>query len=182
MTCQITEGILEAGISGAISGVQVTAGIASGAQVSLTTAGITGQLAGLPGLPLAAHIGNGSILFAWLPAVGQIDYYEINFSTNLTGVYQAYGRSIFKENNSGLGLISNFPFGRDLYFRIRAATEDGSFSDWVQVKLGILQKQTTQMRVRGPEGSIVVSGARVAMLDGVDRLAGFFAEENVVLQ
>lgn len=179
MTCKTSEGILNVGIGGDVASVPLNVGIASGAQVLLTTLGIEAQSSSDPILPLAAHIGNGAVMLTWIPPLsGQPSFYEINCSTSLNGTYFPYNRSIFK---NPIGLINNFPFDRTMYFRIRAGTEDGNYSNWVQAKLGILQKQSTVMRVKGPAGSTVVSGAKVAILDGVDRLAGFFASGDILL-
>lgn len=177
MPCVSTEGIISIGIGGSAINVPMNIGIASAAQVPMTI-GIQAQETGVPILPLAAHIGGGAVLFTWIPASGQPFQYEIHSALSENGPYFPYGRTIFRNT---IGLINNFPFNRTMYYRIRAHTEDGSFSDWVQVKLGVLQKQSTVMQVRGIAGSLVPSGARVAILDGVDRLAGFFASGNIQL-
>lgn len=175
MPCQESQGVIVAGIGGSAISVPVNAGIQSNHTVSLI-AGIVDQEAGPPILPLAAHTGNGNVLLTWQPATGQVFDYEIQCATSITGRYFSYGRSIWRKP---MGLISNLPMTRTMYFRIRSRTEDGHLSDWVQAKLGVLQKQTTIMRIKAPAGSVVLNGARVAILDWVDRLAGFQASGNI---
>jgi len=178
MPCIDTRGTITIGIGGSTVTGPISIGIASAVQVPMSI-GIQEQSAGIPILPLAAHTGGGAVLFTWLPPLSGTPFeYEIQCATSLNGPYFQYGRSLFR---NPIGLINNFPLTRTMYFRIRSLTEDGNFSDWVQVKLGVLQKQSTVMQVKGMAGSVVSDGARVAILDGVDRLAGFAASGNIQL-
>src|SRR5262245_51899403 len=128
MPCISTEGIISIGIGGSAINVPMNIGIASAFQAPMSI-GICGQQVGPPRIPLAAHIGGGAVLFTWLAASGMPYEYEIYSSTELDGIYFPYGRSTFR---NCIGLINNFPFNRTMYYRIRAYTEDGTFSDWVQ--------------------------------------------------
>ena len=166
------------GVGDAVTSIPVDIGVSHSATGSMMI-GIAEQSAGIPILPLAASCGGGNVLFTWIPPSGMSPYgYEIQACTELDGTYFPYGRSFFK---NALGMISNLPYGRSMFFRIRSLTEDGNFSDWIQFKLGILQQQSTVMRIKAPYGSLVASGARVAILDMVDRYAGFFASGNFVV-
>lgn len=182
MTCEVNAGIIEAGIFGYVVTGLVEGGIASGVNFPVT-AQIGDPIAALPILPLAAHVGNGSVFFTWIQPSGNPFSYEIQAAEQEAGPYFAYGQSVFYHT---CGVIKNFPMyppGRSLCFRIRTLTQDPDiFSEWEQVRLGILQKQQTTMLIRAPYKSIIGEGARVAIVDEAARLAGFSCDEEVTVE
>lgn len=169
--CLVNSGIINLGIQ-QFESAPISLGIASGAFAPISL-GILDSISE-PINPLAAHVGGGGVLIYCTPPTGNVivKEYETQVSTSLTGTYINYNRSFHPHN---INLIKNFPFGVDLYFRIRALSPTGLASNWVQVRRGIPQLQTEILRISAISGSSIPEGAKFITRDKADRLSGFKA-------
>jgi hypothetical protein len=141
----------------------ITAGVQAGAFGAIQ-AGVRDALIDDPVTPVAVHLGQGVVLFAFdHPNPSLVDYYEVLASVNLLGPYSGYLNGRFRQRR---GLIRNVPLGTTAYFQIRAVGKNGGVSTAIQVKKGKLISPTlVNMKIRGIAGSVIPANAIFSSID-----------------
>jgi hypothetical protein len=142
--------------------VPIRGGIRGGQTVPIR-GGIAIPFTDPPTNPLAIHLGQGVIFFAFgHPAPEKVDHYELYASLSLGGQYTKYPQGEFNELH---GMIQNVPIGITIYFQLRAVGINGADSTFVQVKKGKTYNPLVSMKVRAIRGSKIKSGATFNAVD-----------------
>lgn len=128
---------------------------------------------------LAAHIGSGNVLVVFdEPLTGNINYYDVFISDEISGNYIRWGRSIFYHSPV---MMNNIPVGVTGFIRVRAVSNGGEVSDWTQAMRGSTLYPSVTMRCSAPSGSIIDAGSIFTVQSkDKDRLLAFRAQNEIV--
>lgn len=116
-----------------------------------------------PTVPLAVHIGQGSVMVQWQhvdPAT--VERYELFGSDSLTGQYEkVQGGDFFQLH----GMLHNVPLSSTIYLKVRAVGKNGAVSTFTQVKLGKFSPLDVWMRCKAIQGSTIPKDAQFSSVD-----------------
>lgn len=131
-----------------------------------------------PITPLAVMLGNGVLCIHWQPpTAGTVLNYEVQLAMAIDGPYAPFNQQYFYINTA---LISGLPMcSLNVYAQVRANFTDNTSSDWVQAKLGVVQRPTIQMACQSIRGSKIPAGSVFTVPHASDRLVGFAAVDDV---
>lgn len=110
---------------------------------------------------LAAHIGQGVVVFTWTPpSMGSIRRYELFVSTSENGTYTKWGQFTSREKS---GIAYNLPVATTLYMKLRAVSTGNTNSDFALVYQGEIEKRSIPVIIRSIFGSTIPANARFAV-------------------
>lgn len=135
----------------------------------------------LPINPIAAHVGSGVVQVYVIPPVipanhTQFSKFEVQSALALEGPYFQFSNRFFSTKD---WFIYDFPLGNTVYIQIRSVLTDGTTSDWVQARLGVLGKPTVVMELVAPTGSRIDAGSMFTARKNEDWMVGFIALTDI---
>lgn len=129
-----------------------------------------------PSNPLAAHIGNGTVLLSWTETnASLVDHYQVWASEDAVNYFQ-YMNAEFQGDRA---MIHNVPIGITAYLKIRAIGIDGRISNFVDFQAATIQKPSKQFMIRAIDGSLIRQGAVFSVLDMSGRIVAIQAVADI---
>lgn len=109
---------------------------------------------------IAAHRGHGTVIIKVFSGVPEnFSCFEVQIATDIGGPYTKYNNYQFF---SDIGFLNNVPLETTIYMQIRYMTsikEVNTYSEWVQVKRGVLSKPSVIMECKTIKNSRIAQGA-----------------------